>query len=93
MARTERRGIIRRLFGARRSPPIDRSAAIHRLEEKRRSAAAATEQWLTLLREMEHNGESDQPGYETYYRAYLQAREQEKRAEIEVFNLRQGLVG
>lgn len=63
-----------------------------RLEEKQRSAAQATEHWLTLLREMEHNGESADPRYETYYQAYLQAREQQKRIDLQLFNMRRGLV-
>jgi hypothetical protein len=64
-----------------------------RLEEKRRALAAATEQWVTLLREMERDGETGDSRYESYYQAYLQARQQENRADLELFNLRQGLSG
>ncbi len=61
------------------------------VEEKRRRLAQATQQWLVLLREMECNGETGDGRYETYYQAYLQARDYEKRADLELFNLRQGL--
>ena len=72
-----------------RSPGIQ---DIRRVEEKRRAAAEVTQQWLTLLRDLEQNGESSKATYDTYYAAYLQAREQERRAELELFNSRQGLV-
>jgi len=61
------------------------------IEEKRRRLGQATQQWLVLLREMECNGETGDGRYETYYQAYLQARDHEKRADLELFNLRQGL--
>jgi hypothetical protein len=84
-----------RLLGAR-----DRSSneaatreQIRKAEEKRKAAAEATRGWVSLLRDMEHNGESSLPRYETYYSAYLQSREQEKRIDLELFNLRQGLKG
>jgi len=63
----------------------------YRVEEKRRCLAQATQQWLSLLRELECNGETGDGRYETYYQAYLQARDHEKRADLELFNLRQGL--
>jgi hypothetical protein len=53
----------------------------------------ATEQWLSLLREMERNGETSEPRYETYFRAYLRSKQQEKRFDLELFNMRQGLTG
>lgn len=81
------------LSGRRRRTQEDVPAAIARLEEKHRQMHGATEEWLQLLREMERNGESSQARYETYYQAYVQAREQEKRVDLELFNLRQGLVG
>lgn len=74
----------------KREPGPDEST-VRRVEEKRRSSAAATEKWLSLLREMELNGETAQARYDTYYKAYLQAREQEKRIDLELFNMRQGL--
>lgn len=74
----------------RRQEPTE--SDFHRLEEKRRSLAAATQQWLSLLRDMERSGESSEPRYETYFRAYVEAKQQEKRAELELFNMRQGLV-
>ncbi|HEX6506551.1 MAG TPA: hypothetical protein VF221_02870 [Chloroflexota bacterium] len=82
-------GFLTGLF-RRRSRSSD-AAVFHRTEERRRASEAATQQWLALLREMEHNGETDEPRYETYYRAYLQSKQQEKRADLELFNLRQGL--
>jgi len=62
-----------------------------RVEEKRRCLALATQQWLSLIRDMECSGETGDARYETYYRAYLQARDHEKRTDLELFNLRQGL--
>lgn len=76
-------------FGRRSEDPRD---ALQRLEEKQRSAARATEHWLSLLREMEHNGESGDSRYESYYTAYLQARDQQKRIDLQVFNVRSGLL-
>ena len=64
---------------------------VRRVEEKLRSSAQATEQWLNLLREMEMSGETADARYERYYQAYLQARQQQKRVDLELFNLRQGL--
>jgi hypothetical protein len=62
-----------------------------RIEERQRTLAKATEEWLSLLQEMEHAGQSSEPRYETYYRAYLQAKQQQKRLDLELFNLRKGL--
>lgn len=67
-------------------------ADLRRLREKHSQLTQATEQWKALLRDMEHRGETADPRYETYYRAYVQAREQEKRADLELFNIRRGLV-
>ena len=81
-----------RLFGGRRSSSAGNEAEqVRRIEAKRRSAAEATRHWITLLRDLENSGESGKSTYESYYRAYLQAREQEKRVELELFNMRQGL--
>jgi hypothetical protein len=41
---------------------------------------------------MEHNGESGDSRYESYYTAYLQARDQQKRIDLQVFNVRSGLL-
>lgn len=91
MVRREQ-SVFGRLFGGSRTPSArEEREQLRRVEEKRRSAAEATRQWLTLLRELENNGESGRSTYESYYQAYLQAREQEKRVELELFNLRQGL--
>jgi hypothetical protein len=40
---------------------------------------------------MEAAGQTTDPRYETYYQAYLQAKQQQKRADLELFNLRQSL--
>jgi hypothetical protein len=86
-----RSGRLARLFG-RRSRRAD-ELMVQRVEEKRRSSVEATEQWLSLLREMERNGETSEPRYETYFRAYLRSKQQEKRFDLELFNMRQGLTG
>ena len=92
MVRNERRSTLARLFSSESS---NDSAAerTRRAEEKLKAASEAIEQWLSLLRELGSNGESDSAGYDTYYRAYLQAREQEKRAQLELFNLQHDLAG
>lgn len=64
-----------------------------RIEERHRTLSRAAEQWLTLLQEMEAAGQTTDPRYEAYYQAYLQARQQQKRADLELFNLRQSLTG
>jgi hypothetical protein len=61
------------------------------MEERRRGLAQATQEWLALLREMEHEGQSGDARYEAYFQAYLQAKQQQKRADLELFNLRNGL--
>jgi hypothetical protein len=40
---------------------------------------------------MEHAGQSGEAKYESYYRAYLQAKQHQKRVDLELFNYRQGL--
>lgn len=70
---------------------VSTSHEIRRLEDKHRSLAHAAEQWLSILHEMEHAGQSGDARYDTYYQAYLQAREQQKRVDLQLFNLRQGL--
>lgn len=79
------------LFGVR-SRKAPAAVDIRRLEEKHRQLAQATEHWLGLLREMERTGESDSKRYDIYFRSYIEAREQEKRADLELFNHRRGLV-
>ena len=82
-------GRLSGLFGRRSGNPSD--SELRRLEEKYKTAAAATQQWLSLLREMERNGETDEGRYEQYYGAYLQAKQLEKRIDLDLFNLREGL--
>lgn len=91
MAQRTRRGPFG--FLSIRPHSIDPPAReVTRLEEKRRGLAQATEQWLSLLHDMERSGESGDPRYETYFKAYVEAKRQEKRADLELFNLRRGLV-
>ncbi len=80
-------GLLRRRAGARNE------AEYRRLEEKNRTAAEATQQWLSLLRELERNGETNEGRYEQYYAAYLQSKQVEKRTHLDLFNLREGLSG
>jgi hypothetical protein len=42
---------------------------------------------------MERAGQTADPRYDAYFQAYLQARQQEKRAELDLFNVRRGLRG
>lgn len=67
-------------------------AEMRRLQERQEKAHRATEEWLSLLREMERNGETATTQYERYYQAYLQAKQQQKSADLELFNRRQGLI-
>lgn len=68
-------------------------AEVRRLQERQENMHRATEEWLSLLREMEANGESASMQYERYYQAYLQAKQQKKMVDLELFNRRRGLVG
>ena len=81
--------ILRRLLGGANGDSADRQ--FDRLEQKCRVLERATRDWLTLLREMEQSGETNDPRYETYYRAYLEAKRQEDHAQLQLFNLRRGL--
>ena len=56
--------------------------------EKQRALQKATDQWLSLLREMEQQGQSGEAAYERYYRAYLDAKQQQKDVDLQLFNLR-----
>ena len=80
-------------FPLGRTRGADAGADCDRLEQRQRSLTEASEKWHSLLREMELNGESARPQYERYYGAYIEARQVEKRADLELFNLRHGLVG
>lgn len=92
MARARYGSPTSRLSGLfRRSAGSHHDSDFRRLEEKYRTAADATQQWLLLLREMERNGETDAGRYDHYFRAYLQAKQLEKRTDLELFNLREGL--
>ena len=94
MARARQDSPVGRLSGLlRRRPGSASDAEFRRVEEKYRTAVEATQQWLSLLREMERNGETNEGRYEQYYNAYLQAKQQEKRSDLELFNLREGLTG
>ncbi len=91
MARHAQGSLVERLQRFVGRPPESSHDDIRRIEERRRSLAAATQEWLALLREMEHEGRSGDAKYEAFYQAYLQAKQQQKRTELELFNLRHGL--
>jgi hypothetical protein len=88
-SRTTLVGRFTQLFRARGGDSY--ASRYGRIEERHRSLSKAAEQWLTLLQEMEAAGQTTDPRYETYYQAYLQAKQQQKRADLELFNLRQSL--
>ena len=92
MALAERGTVIRRLTDRLRGGAQPSSARKYRQTEVRyHHVSQAVEQWLSILKEMEHAGQTGEPRYETYYQAYLQAKQQQKRVDLELFNLRQGL--
>jgi hypothetical protein len=70
---------------------MDEEREVRRLREKHASLTHATEEWLSLLRDMERNGESGHAEYERYFQAYLQAKQQQKSIDLQLFNRRQGL--
>lgn len=80
---------IRRLLGSR---AMDEEREMRRLREKYASLKHATEEWLSLLREMELNGESSRAEYDRYYQAYLQAKQQQKSIDLQLFNRGHGLL-
>jgi hypothetical protein len=80
---------LRRLLGSR---PENEGRELRRLRERHESLKRATEEWLSILREMEHNGETGTAQYERYFQAYLQARQQEKAVDLQLFNHRRGLL-
>lgn len=80
---------LRRLF---RSQSGSDPRELRRLSERQESLSRAMEEWVSLLREMERNGESGGAEYDRYFQAYLRAKQQKKRADLELFNRRIGLV-
>ncbi|MGH2443227.1 MAG: hypothetical protein ACRDFX_08695 [Chloroflexota bacterium] len=82
---------LARLFGRMGRSPGE--AEYRKLEEKKKALAQATLEWHSLLREMEVNGESSDPRYESYFGAYLDAQQQEKQIDLQLFNFRNGLLG
>src|SRR5207302_1861981 len=92
--RLTRRSLAGRLLGLFRAGDVTTGANHYdRIEERYRNLSQAADQWLTLLHEMEAAGQTSDPRYDAYYRAYLQAKLQQKRADLELFNLRQSLSG
>jgi hypothetical protein len=79
---------LRRLFGSR---PTSDAGELRRLRDRQESLTRAMDEWVSLLREMERNGEAGAAQYDRYFQAYLQAKQQKKRADLELFNRRQGL--
>lgn len=68
--------------------PIPLEQEVRRLEEKRVALRKATDEWLSLLRDMEQQGQSGEAAYERYYAAYLSAKKQQKDVELTLYNLR-----
>lgn len=93
MAESRRESLMRRMSDRLRGRGGAADLDVRRIEQRSRTASAATQQWLALLREMEDQGQTTDARYETYYQAYLQAKQQQKRADLELFNLRQSLTG
>ena len=91
MARSSEASILGRVTARLRRSDGTTSRDVRRIEEKHRAAHEATERWLSLLREMEHEGQSGDARYDAYYQAYLRAKQQQKHIDLELFNLRQGL--
>lgn len=89
MALWQKQSPLRHLFGSVGA----QESELRRLKEKHESLTHATQEWLTLLRDMEHNGESGGSQYERYYQAYLRARQQQKDIDLRLFNYRRGLLG
>jgi vacuolar-type H+-ATPase catalytic subunit A/Vma1 len=71
---------------------MDEGRELRRLRDRHESVKRATEQWLSILREMEGNGETGSAQYERYFQAYLQSRHQERAIDLELFNRRRGLL-
>lgn len=90
MAHSKRPSILERLSRGLLSRPGSNMGDVRRIEERRRGLAAATEEWLSLLREMEHAGQTGDAKYEAYYQAYLRSKQQQKRADLDLFNHRSG---
>ena len=61
---------------------------VHRVEARYREAKASVESWTNLLRDLEDAGQTSGSMYEQYWQAYLRAKQQLKRAELDLFNLR-----
>lgn len=78
-----------RLF--RRAPA--EAEEVERLEVRLRTLERVTEDWLSLVREMEASGETGDPRYERYLHAFADARHQQKQVELALFNYHRGLVG
>lgn len=73
-------------FSGKQPVPVEHE--IRRLEEKRMALRKATDEWLSLLRDMEQQGQSGEGAYERYYAAYLSAKRQQKDVELTLFNMR-----
>jgi hypothetical protein len=92
MALGKRESLLRR--PSRRDQPgadLPDMRELRRAEERQKTLTEATERWLSLLREMQHAGQTGDARYETYFRAYLEAKQRQKRFDLEIFNMRQGL--
>lgn len=94
MARSSHGSILRRVAERLRGNGANLNLQdVRRIEERHRTAQEATQRWLSLLRDMEHAGQSGDARYDSYYQAYLKAKQQQKLIELELFNRRQRLSG
>jgi hypothetical protein len=99
VSRASRKGHQHRSFWSKitalfaQDQPLSNTDELKRLEEKQRSLRAASEQWLSVLRDMERQGQSNELSYERYYQAYLDTRRQEKEIDLLLFNLKQRQAG
>ncbi|GAC1323241.1 MAG: hypothetical protein NVS2B16_04110 [Chloroflexota bacterium] len=48
----------------------------------------AADHWTSLLRDLEQQGQTADASYERYFRAFLDAKQQVKRTEMDLFNVR-----
>lgn len=82
------RSLFQRLGLGSRRQSSDDDADVRRLERRYRDALEAMNGWTSLLRDLEHEGQTSDARYDRYFQAYLDAQRQLKRAELDLFNVR-----
>lgn len=86
----EPRSFLRRVtsrLSRRHQVPVEHE--VRKLQEKQVALRRATDEWLSLLRDMEQQGQSGEAAYDRYYKAYLGAKQQQKQVDLLLFNVRQ----